>query len=148
MQVKSTKKRPKSPFLLLAEEDRSNERRELFVGIGVRKLCPPALVEFHETGMGLVSKDELSITAGLLPIAALGFFTGGKGMFFVVPFALDKDFIGTDADNFSRDGVMEVLLFGNCDLMNALRSCFLESAGDADDTELCCKMCHVTKGNN
>ena len=80
MQELVQKKRPKSlfstAFLLLTEENRSDESGELFVGVGVGELCPPTVVEFHEPGMGLVVDDRLGIAAGLFPITTLLFFAG------------------------------------------------------------------------
>ena len=74
---KMHKKSAEAPFLLLAEEDRSDEGRELLMGFGALEVFFPSLIEFHETRMGLVAKDDLGIATGLLPNAALLGFSGG-----------------------------------------------------------------------
>ena len=98
--------------------------------------------------MGLVAKDDLRIAAGLLPITSLCFFAGGEGVFVIVPFVLEKDLVGTGTGFFSRERVMEVFLLRDGDVIDSLRSGFLECAGDAIDPVANSTMCHSNKDNN
>ena len=59
------KKSAEAPFLLFVAENGSDEGKELFVMIGVRELCSPSLVEFHEAGMGLVAINNECFATGL-----------------------------------------------------------------------------------
>ena len=54
-----------APFLLFVAENGTDEGKELFVMIGVRELCSPSLVEFHEAGMGLVAINNECFATGL-----------------------------------------------------------------------------------
>ncbi len=91
----------------------TDEGGELFVGFGVSELCSPTVVEFQETGMGLVTKDDLGITTGLLPVAALLGFSGCERMFVIVPFVLDEDFVWTGTTHLSCERVMEMFIMFN-----------------------------------
>jgi len=147
MQEKTKKSAEALFLLLLIEEDSSDEGRELFVGLGVSELSSPTVVQFHKTGMGLVTKNDLGIAAGSLPVRALPGFPRSKRVFVIIPFLLDEDFVRASSHYFSCERITEMFLLCDSDLIHALFSCFFESAGDTDDTELCFKMSHNTKGN-
>ena len=148
MQEFAQKKRPKSLFLLLAEENGSDEWRELFVRIGVGELCFPTEIEFHKTRMGLVTNDYLCVTAGLCPFVELHLFAGSTRMFVIIPFILHKEFVRSGTDFFSRERVMKMFFLGNRDVIHTLFGGFLECAGDAIDPVADSTMCHVSNGNN
>ena len=72
----------------------------------------PTMVEFHKTRMRLITIDKLRLTAGLLPNPALLRFALSKRVLAIVPFVLKEDLVGTGRNYFSREGVMELFLFG------------------------------------
>ena len=63
--ILSSKKSAEAPFLLFVAENGTDEGKELFVMIGVRELCSPSLVKFHEAGMGLVAINNECFATGL-----------------------------------------------------------------------------------
>ena len=134
--------------LLLAEEDGSDEGRELLMGFGTLEVFPPAMVEFHETGMGLVTKNDLGIAAGLCPIAELLCLSLRARVFVVIPFVLDKEFVGSGTGLFSCERVMKMFFLGNRDVVHTLFGGFLECSGDAFDPVADSTMCHNSKRNN
>ena len=66
----------------------------------------------------------------------------------IIPFFLEEDLVGSESGFFTREGVMEMFLLGDRDLMNTLFGRFLERAGHADDTQLSFIMSHDSNGNN
>ena len=98
--------------------------------------------------MGRVADDDLGITTGLLPVAALLGFSGCERMFVIVPFVLDEDFVGTSATHLSCERVMEMFFLGDRDLVHTLFGGFLEGSGYLLEPELRSTMSHNSKGNN
>jgi len=84
----------------------------------------------------------------LRPVAALAGFVGRNGVSDIVPLVLEEDLVGSESGFFTREGVMEMFLLGDRDLMNTLFGRFLECAGHADDTQLSLEMSHNSNGNN
>ena len=142
-------KSDRSRFLLmLVREDRTDEGQELFVGIGVGELGSPTLVEFHKTRMRPVAIDKLRLTTGVLPNGMLDGLVWRERILVIVPFVLKKDLVGTGSDYFSREGVTEVFLFGNCNVVNTLFGGFLEGTGDRFDAVTDSEFCHSSIVNN
>ena len=98
--------------------------------------------------MGLVTNDDLGITTGLFPVAALLGFSGCERMFVIVPFVLDEDFVGTGATHLSCERVMEMFFLGDRDFVHTLFGGFLEGSSYFAEPELCSTMSHNNKGNN
>ena len=130
------------------DQNSADKGSELFVRFGVGELCSPAVIEFHKTRMGFVADDKLGISTGLLPIASLGLFAGRERMLVIIPFVLDKDFIGTYTGLFAGERVMEVFFLSDRDMVHSLFGCFFECSGDTVDPVAGSKFRHVSKGNN
>ena len=133
---------------LFTKENRSDKRRKLFVWFGTFEVLFPTVVKFHETGMGVVMDDGLGIAAGLLPIAALTFFTGSQGIFLIIPLVFDVHLVRPVPSNLSSKGVMVCFSTSDRDVVYSLRSRFFECAGDAIDPVADSKMSHNDKDNN
>ena len=65
----------------------------------------------------------------------------------IVPFVLEKKFIGTGTGLFSCERVMEVFLLGDRDVIYSLFGGFLECAGDTIDPGADSTMSHTNKDN-
>ena len=118
------------------------------MGLRAFEVFFPTLIEFHETGMGLVAKDDLRIAAGLRPIAALLGFARRERMLVIVPFVLDKEFVGTGTDLFSCEGVMEMFFLCDRNLVYTLFGGFSKGSGYFSEPELSLTMSHNSKVNN
>lgn len=149
MQIKKRKKKRRSAlFLLLAEESGTDKGRELFVGFRTFEVFSPAVIEFHETGMRLITEDDLCITTGLLPITALFCLARSERVFVVVPFVLEVHLVRTRSYDFSREGVMDVFSASDSNVIYAWFGSFLECSGDATDPVADSNMSHNSKDNN
>ncbi len=67
--------------------------------------------------MRLITIDKLRLTAGLRPNPALLRFALSKRVLAIVPFVLKEELVGTGRNYFSREGVTEAFLFGNCEVV-------------------------------
>ena len=63
----------------------------------------------------------------------------------IVPFVLEKKFIGTGTGFFSCERVMEVFLLGDRDVVYTLFGGFFECAGDTIDPVADSECCHTDK---